>query len=481
MEALEKMNHFSEVVKVFETFEKKDITSNEYFRYACALEHENKKDRADEAFKNAIKLDDKHQSNILGIGILYEKKGKWIDSLRCYKEKAKDEPFHALLHYKLGLSYDRNYEWKKAQESIAYAITLDNSKTYFFNRLAFTYERNGQFLEASEVYSLAIHKEKNHKPYWYYRLGYSLYKCNKFQESCEAFLQMNNIRIEEEDTYSRTEEKIRDLNRVELSAKLSLLFLNINDLTFKEELKKIIELAKCIQAWDIVEQAYSELILRDYNLKHYISLGFSLYKQGKYKEASKAFIEQRVLQDAHGVPEKKFDTDKGFNQVVTYAEYLKKEYILEQSILYETELLNEENEVYKLFLILIEDERFKDWKHIWVIPKNRELLEQYRELTNVIFINKNTNLYLKYLATSKYLINTVTFPSYFIRQKLQKYLTFVRRREEENIIEKSIKTQNLLHATHITSREKSQRVRMYKISEHEYGCRKRWHQICLKK
>ena len=453
IDALEKMHHFKDALVLYGTLDSKEMQSHNYFRYGVALKKEGMLKEAKKVFLKAIKIDEEYQSDILGIGIFYEKKGNWLASLSCYEEKAKNEPFNALLHYKLGLSYDRNYRWEEAKKSLAYAITLENSKGYFFNRLAFAYERDKQYLEASEMYALAIHKEKTNKPYWSYRLGYCLFKLNKFKDSCEAFL---NITTEEKKPeliyYNEIEEKIREPHKETLLSHFKQLFNQINHLTFQENLNEIIKIAKKVQLWEVVEEAYQELLLRDetFGVKEYLGLGFALYQQGKYLEASQCLIDQRVIQDAHGTSEKKFNSNKIFNRITTYTEYLKRERILEESILYEVDgNFKKDDKVYQLFLQLIKDNTFKSWRHIWVIPTNMELLEEYRNFSNIIFISKSRNLYLKYLASSKYLLSNSTFPSYFIRKKEQKYLSFLENIKEETSQEFELERHNLLHATHV--------------------------------
>ena len=339
LEALEKMNHFSDFIRKFETIDKQEIDATAYFRYGSALENEGKVLEAKEAFLKAIKLDDKNNSKELGIGAFYEKKGDWINALKYYKEKAKDEPFNTLLHYKLGLSYDRNYEWEKASKSIRYAITLDGSvRAYFIHRLAFNYERNNKFLEASEVYTFAISKDKVHNPYHYYRLGFTLNKAQKFKESCKAFLKMRNIEVEDENIFYLIENNITLESSKHIKKIVTPLVEGLNDLSSKEELSELLRITVKSKAWDIVERIYKEIILRDesVDLNNYFLLAEVLYKQKKYKEASQNFLQQRILQHAHNITERKLEIDKDFNKIVRYAEYLKSNEFLSNTILYES-------------------------------------------------------------------------------------------------------------------------------------------------
>lgn len=109
-----------------------------------------------------------------------------------------------------------------------------------------------------------------------------------------------------------------------------------------------------------------------------------------------------------------------------YARYYKHLRIDNNTILYEAffgrgMLCNP----YALFLQLIEDPKYMKYKHVWVLDnvKNHTyLVNAYSNRKNVIFINYESRSYLKYLCKAKYLINNVTFPSYFTKKEGQVYI-----------------------------------------------------------
>ena len=77
---------------------------------------------------------------------------------------------------------------------------------------------------------------------------------------------------------------------------------------------------------------------------------------------------------------------------------------------------------YAIFKFLLNDERFKDFTHIWVIESSDYIKREYWRLKNLICVKRGSDLYLRYLASAKYLINNTTFPYYFIRKEGQFYL-----------------------------------------------------------
>ena len=80
---------------------------------------------------------------------------------------------------------------------------------------------------------------------------------------------------------------------------------------------------------------------------------------------------------------------------------------------------------YAIFLYLIKDKRFRDLTHIWVLDnksKHADMISEWKSYNNVIFINRHSKEYLKYLCSSKYLINNSTFPPYFTKKPQQVYI-----------------------------------------------------------
>ena len=71
---------------------------------------------------------------------------------------------------------------------------------------------------------------------------------------------------------------------------------------------------------------------------------------------------------------------------------------------------------------LLEKEEYQDYTHIWVLEDfedNRKQIEKYEQYPNVRFVKYKSKEYCKELATVKYLVNNVSFPSYFLKREGQ--------------------------------------------------------------
>ncbi len=81
---------------------------------------------------------------------------------------------------------------------------------------------------------------------------------------------------------------------------------------------------------------------------------------------------------------------------------------------------------YALFQELIRHPVYGSYEHIWVLDKmqdHQKLIHRYQKMyPNVTFVQLGSRKYLKYLATAKYLINNVTFESYFVKRPGQVYI-----------------------------------------------------------
>ncbi|WP_404329960.1 CDP-glycerol glycerophosphotransferase family protein [Mesobacillus maritimus] len=111
------------------------------------------------------------------------------------------------------------------------------------------------------------------------------------------------------------------------------------------------------------------------------------------------------------------------SQYVKFYEGLKLD---EKAILYESRDGNSMTDSpYAIFKYMVEHPDFKEFKHIWSISDYNALsymIDKYKERSNVHFVKRNSKEYLRYLASSKYLINNSTFQPYFTPKKEQIYI-----------------------------------------------------------
>ena len=430
---LKNMNRFNEICDILEPLSKKNkLNSDIWFIYGDALEKIGEIKKAEQAYKKAIELDKNKNSKELGIGIFYEKKGDWILANSKYKNYIQNNPLNEKLQYKFALSFDRCYKWAEAEEVYRDAITLKPSNIDWYYRLGFVQERQGKYLLASKSYKYAVENRDKHTPYWYYRLGYVLDKVENYKDACRAFLMMKEIDLDDDNNFLSeiSNDIIKEESIEEFKAKYFEFIFNIEeklnlDTTDTEFWTQIANGYKMIREYNSASNLYQKIIEKsdNFDTNLYFLLGETLTYQERFKEASKAFIEQRVMQNAHGMEEGIYYKDSALQKIVNYTEYYENYKLEDNVILYESFHGNSIScNPYAIFKSLLADNRFKDYKHIWVVNSRDKIPQNLKSNQNIIFVKRGSDLYMRYLAKAKYLINNVSFPEYFIRKDGQIYL-----------------------------------------------------------
>lgn len=109
-----------------------------------------------------------------------------------------------------------------------------------------------------------------------------------------------------------------------------------------------------------------------------------------------------------------------------YANYYKSNNVKSSHILYQSrDGKSMTDSPYAVFLYLLNSEKYKHYKHFWVVdsqPKKLEFEKQFNDKSNVKFIVKESDEYLQVLTSAKYILNNSTFPAYFTKKKNQVYI-----------------------------------------------------------
>lgn len=109
-----------------------------------------------------------------------------------------------------------------------------------------------------------------------------------------------------------------------------------------------------------------------------------------------------------------------------YAEYYNTCPVEDKTVLYEAfygrGMLCNVNGIFHAFM---KRRDFSEYTHIWVIEdfeSNDAILKEYEDMPNVRFVEFLSDEYFKCLASTKYLINNVMFPAYFVKKDEQVYI-----------------------------------------------------------
>ena len=459
----EQLNRWGEAVahykKAVQILEKRGVPAEWYYKLGYSAEMDHKPENQsvqDAAYKEAILLDEKYNSKEFGIGAFHIKYRRWNKAIKSIEDCLNLGKIQNCgeAYYKIGFAYDRLYQWEDAAIQYGKALKECANPDWIF-RYGYVNERMGKFLEASNYYSKAARLRERYTPYWFYRSAYCLEKIKKYKESCLEYL---NLRKSKK-VAIRVDLKLARVRKFVISnLKLQL----EQDCTNAGDWYYLGTLYEYQKDYGFAEECYRQAVLRsnDLNSLWRYRLGYVLFNQGKYAEACESFRNYRALQRPHGESENILGRDIDFAKSAIYCEYYKVLSVRKNIILYESFAGQGMTcNPYAIFLYLFNCEKYKNFLHVWVVNKISNVSEKYKKYRNIIFIQRDSDAYLRYLSQAAYLINNSTFPPYFIRKENQIYLNTwhgtayktLGRDMKGRFFEHKNFTRNILQSTHLLS------------------------------
>jgi CDP-glycerol glycerophosphotransferase len=477
-EVNEILGNLEEAAQCYLAAVKRDGQNGKYhFRLGYALERIDFQKEATAAYAEAIRIDKTQISHTFGLGVFHQNDRNWKAAAKEYLKQTKVDPMNGELYYRLGFAYDRCYDWSKAKDAYSTALSIDPSNADWHYRLGYVHERLLNFQTAGQAYAYAATTRSKHTPYWYYRLGYVLCSNQKFEEACAAFIEMRTTKelevsginsitdtqnvdvvplpaqrfVSSINEYLSTFSRVRALsNTVEIDATQPDIYFEIGNEYEKN------------QEWASAAEAYKSAVARknDHMPVWYYRLGYVLTQAGRFIEACEAFKNFRPLRAAHGLSEDGYKKDKELKKVTDYTEYYENFEVDPNVVVYESFHGNSMScNPYAIFLELLSREDFQGYTHVWVINDRDRISNRFHHLKNVIFVQKESDLYLRYLASAGILINNSTFPAYFIRKPDQIYLNTwhgtpwktLGSDMKGRVLEHKTFTRNIFQSTHLIS------------------------------
>jgi CDP-glycerol glycerophosphotransferase len=416
-----------------------------HYRLGYALQKAGKLVGSRAAFAQAVSREPSAQST--GVGWFHAQRGLWVPAVEAYQSylahlagtsisERITSPQTANIYYQLGALQERCYRWSDAAESYQNAIAFGypHSKGHF--RLGFVWERLNRLSDAAQAYRVAAESSEKLESYWWYRLGYVLQKAGNFRDAAGAWA---NMRMDEKSGAAQSfKGSAADAPVAASGAHLENYLASLLDRRTNLLENASTERPHDAECWYMLGSAYEKskqfkaaisayenAVARksEHQPLWYFRLGCLLFGEGRDEDACNAFLETRILRRPHGVDTTAYSKSAGQIQVMHYNEYRDTLAIRPKVILYEANLaLSMGCNPYAIFQELLKDAEFADWTHVWSLKDATKFPAECVGKSNVIFVTHDSDLYLRYLATAKYLINNSTFSTYFIRREEQKYL-----------------------------------------------------------
>lgn len=436
--ALESMKRYKEASRSFEkaiTLKGKNVDSLWYYSAGICHEREGFDGFGNDAaaqsnYLKVISLDKSDEVSKFGIGVYHEKRDLWDFAYKSYLDKFKTSPRDEKLAFKLGMSLQRQHDWVSAEKYYALAISLADKDLEWHYKLGFVRERQAKYQEAAVCYEYAAINAPKHIPYWFYRWAYVLDKAEKYEEAAVIYLRTNESYVPAQESKAsqsirdkaKSYKKLFDGNDYVLGSYIEMLKDDYSQPELWFNLGEAYE-AQC--NWDFAYESYNEAVLRsnDHKPAWYYRLGVSLSKLGRYREACRAFRNTRIIQKGYGISAGQYAKSRDFRIAADFAEYQQSVDVEPEVVVFESfDGVSMNCSPFALFSEMLKTTAYQGWRFVWVINDMSVVDESFKKVKNIYFVRKGSDLYLRYLCSSSYLINNATFPAYFSRKEGQKYL-----------------------------------------------------------
>lgn len=363
-----------------------------------------------------------------------------------------------LIHYLEDLNeYDKAIHY--------YSLILSNEETMLTkNMLSAYYYRKGQleyrlnrFKGAKQSYDKAVqYSEDPLVKKW--GIGYLHEKSKNYGQAINTY----QIRLEDENDNSELYYKIGILLK-----KQGELETAISNFEKALEFNKVrspwhYQLALCyeeIQDYESAAIAYHNAILRQQTHRpdNFRKLAYVLEKIGRNEDALAAYREAELFRKPSYMSNIAYN--KHLKSIsVRYAESYEYYDIESNMVFYESMSgAGIVGNPAAIFDSLYNNKLFNTFTHVWVINSFDNIPEHMKDKSNIIFVKKNSDAYLKYISKAKYLICNSTFSDFVVRKEEQKYLQTthgifyktVGRDSNRSKLGVAGSTRNLLQATHV--------------------------------
>lgn len=425
---------------------------NLHFKEGWAWQLAGHAERAGDAYQRAVAHDKRLGAREFGVGVFFEARGRWRLAAEAYSKTLHRRPRSVELHYRLGIARQKAYDWAGAAEVLRAGTKISPLTVKLYYRLGLSYERLGDLPAAEAAYGQILGSPVAGSRYWKYRLGHVLRLQRKYREACVAYFLAHEdgpvpqpLRVHSDPYLAQALE--RDLEHVKAAQSADLLY----DFGLR---------AENLGCHSVAAAAYRASVDRttEYSPERYFRLGCALMVTGSYQDACAAFAETRQFKRAHAVDTGQYMKLKQHRQGMAYTEYMETLDIDTRTIMYEsTHGAAAAGNPLHLCRSVLRDPRLKGFTHVWVINESDAVPAEFKGRPEFIFVPRNSDLYLRYLASAGYLINDNTFPPYFIRRDEQKYLNTwhgtplktLGRDIRNGLLDHKNAARNFLHATHM--------------------------------
>ncbi|SMX87722.1 CDP-glycerol glycerophosphotransferase [Brevibacterium casei CIP 102111] len=350
-------------------------------------------------------------------GSLMKELGAWQWARDLYIRSYSESP-NSHLAYMIGFAFTRLFEWSEAVEWFRAAIPghPDALKIRYYLGLAL--EREESWLEASIDYLKAA-QTGSARDYRVYRALHCMSQAGETEAAALALAGLTWL-----SPSPRTFEDL-DVAQSALETRLASSLAVAKKSQRTSTMEFVVREAIDAGFWDLAVEAGIALVDRDptHRMDNFLLLGRAFEGAGMTGPAVDAILKSRIYREPSIVDHVSYEKNRGVRNAMRFGAFQRWWSIDESSILYESNHGGKLTcNVLPMVLEMVDDPRFEHFNHYVVLPNRSYLPPALQDRPDVIVVPRESDLYLRKLATSSYLINNNTFPSYFSRQDGQQYL-----------------------------------------------------------
>lgn len=446
------------------------------YRLGCILQRSGHTEEAGELLSACVVADADPNVTRFGLGVIHQRHGHWVDAAKEYANQADLSSVpDADLYYRLGMAHDRSYRWGDALSAYDIAVVLKPGNHYWHYRRGLALERLGRLADAATAYAKAADNDprEGRRRYSRFREGYVLAGLGQFQGACIAYLdsrtQQPHWKVDrgirpEGDALAQAQQRFDSEVVSATLEKLRRQHTVVADLDLTDPLwhYRWAQLYERNGLYAGASTQYRAALDRsnEHRPEWFYRLGHALYRSGLFEEAAHAFCETRILRRPFGVDTAPYEKNSTIKLTMAYVEYLETLPVRRNVIVYESFGGSSFGCNPRAILdAMLERSDCAEWMHVIVLNRREGLPPDYLRRPNIVVAARDSDLYLRYLATASHLVNNSTFPTYFIRRPEQQYLNTwhgtplktLGRDMKGRFLEHKNFTRNLLHATHVIS------------------------------
>lgn len=181
------MNHYKQFIDEYSPNLDYNKLITSYYWLGC-MQLNNNPDQATKSFEKVVQLDDKLESQRLGIGVFHEKYGQLNLAVDAYKKQLQKDKKNAGLYFKLASLLDKKlYRPEKALKYYETALELNKVRSPWHFALANCYEQLSDYQNAAKWFKSAIARQEKHRPGNYRRLGAVLDRLGKKEDALLSY------------------------------------------------------------------------------------------------------------------------------------------------------------------------------------------------------------------------------------------------------------------------------------------------------